>query len=316
MIKLSDLIRFRTILNSTPIEQLRSDNKRLQMQIIDDLTHLNIDYRNYATRIGEIFEDINTKLKQVETMIEVFKDDHEKEIRTKDQEYHRLSRKIYLEQDQDTSEYILDRTSKNAFVIQDEYFEFFSNRLTHYVDWRFAGLQFRPASGVITEHLKGLDPLYLVDTHPDLFSEVKKLWDPAYQRRLRYYTVQSNAPEPLVNLPKNQFSCIVAYDFFNYMPLHIVEKYFRDCYNLLTFGGGLTFTYNNCDEQAGTLNVENGFACWQPKRKIIELLENIGFQVVFAGDYLGSLNWLEVVKLGQLKSIRGCQTLAEIRSLG
>lgn len=316
MIKQSLLVRFLSVLKRNKITEMRGAVDTYATEIKNDLDIIDFDFRDSKAQIQALLDRVEDDLKRVEDYIMDFKTDLADQISRYHNEYEIVSQEIYQSQWNDTPEYILERTAQNAFVEQEDYFNFFCNRMAHYVDWRFAGMQFRPAGGHITDQIKGLDPLYLVDHHRDLFEEVKKEWHPAYQRRLRYYTVEDTDDNPLEAFPVNQFSCIIAYDFFNYKPMDLIQKYLKACFELLAPGGGIIFTYNDCDQSHGVINVEHKWACYQPKHKMIEMIKELGYEVVFTGDYLANLSWIEAKKPGKLTSIRGGQTVAQIQSLG
>ncbi len=176
-------------------------------------------------------------------------------------------------------------------------------------------MEIRPAHGEISQHLVACDPLYLVDTDPELFKHVKKMWNPEYQRRLRYYTVSESDRRIFHQLPQFQFGLIVAVDFFNFRPLDLIERYLLEIYQLLRPGGMVIFTYNNCDYPIGVDNFENSYYCYTPGRHVKAMAEKIGFRVAASFDLENNVSWLELQKQGTKSSLRGGQTLGRISSI-
>ena len=184
-----------------------------------------------------------------------------------------------------------------------------------YQNWKFPGLEIRPAYGEITDYIKGCDPLYLMDTDDNLFLEVKKNWNNIYQCRLRYYTFQESRNQPLHQLPDNQFGFICSVDYFNFKPMSIIKNMLKQFYLKLRPGGVAVFTYNNCDLPYAIRNVENKFNCYTPGTAVIAYASEIGFEILKNVDRLENISWLEIKKPGEITSIKGGQTLGEILSL-
>jgi SAM-dependent methyltransferase len=222
---------------------------------------------------------------------------------------------VYQEGINDSADYILDRHNFKKLLYQQETLDFFSGRIRDLGHWKWPAMEIRPAHGEISQHLVACDPLYLVDTDPELFKHVKKMWNPEYQRRLRYYTVSESDRRIFHQLPQFQFGLIVAVDFFNFRPLDLIERYLLEIYQLLRPGGMVIFTYNNCDYPIGVDNFENSYYCYTPGRHVKAMAEKIGFRVAASFDLENNVSWLELQKQGTKSSLRGGQTLGRISSI-
>lgn len=257
---------------------------------------------------------IHHEANSLEHVVNEYRDLLLKEIQQQEQDYYKKSEDIYRDFVYDTPDYIMQR-SKNSLSFQhEEINELFDSRLSVYNRWEFPGMELRPAFGNKTEIIKGCDPLYLVDVDPELFREVKHKWTESYQRRLRYYTVSDSSTQPLDQFPNNQYGLILAVDYFNFKTLEVIQRYLRDGFNKLRPGGTFMFTYNNCDQVYGAKNVENKFCCYTPGSQIVKIAEDIGYKVQFSYENdLENVSWLEIQKPGELTTLRGGQTLGEIK---
>jgi SAM-dependent methyltransferase len=113
-------------------------------------------------------------------------------------------------------------------------------------------------------------------------------------------------------LPQNQFGLIFAYNYFNYRPIEVIRRYFKEIFLLLRPGGTLLMTYNNCDRAQGVGLVEHSFMCYTPLSHLCRSAEDIGFEFTFNHNGQGDLSWAEFHKPGDITSLRGGQTLAKI----
>jgi predicted methyltransferase len=158
-----------------------------------------------------------------------------------------------------------------------------------------------------------MDPLYVVDQHQDLLKPAVEKWTSDYQRRLRQYVINDyTCQRPLQELPDNQFGLIFAYNFLNYKPIEVIERYLQDFFAKLRPGGVAMFTFNNCDLPQGMGLAEKHFMCYTPGRRVQQIADKIGFENVYDQRGPNNISWFEIKKPGEIYSLRGGQTLAKI----
>ena len=113
-------------------------------------------------------------------------------------------------------------------------------------------------------------------------------------------------------LPGNQFGLCLAFNFFEFTPIEVIEQYLTAIFNKLRPGGVLAMTFNDCDRAHCVALVEKNFCFYTPGRRVKDIARSIGYRQMFEWTDAGNLTWLELRKPGELKSIRGGQTLAKI----
>ncbi len=166
---------------------------------------------------------------------------------------------------------------------------------------------------MLVEDMVPMDPLYLVDHDQELINVAMHPFTPEYQRRLRPYVINDWKDTKIFSaLPKNQFGLVFAYNYFNWKPIEIIEKFLVEIYQLLRPGGTLVFTYNECDKWHGVGAVEHAWMCYTPGSRIQSTAKNLGYKII--EQYIGSgdIAWFEMRKPGQIQSFRGGQVLARI----
>lgn len=288
----TELENFKTSLNGQDIdfENLKEQMATDQKNILAGLDSLESNLKDYRKLLNEFFDSIEGP-------------------------YYAKSMQIYQEGLRDPAEYILDRYTFKKLLYEPETAEFFINRIKMYTDWKYPAMEIRPALGEITDFLVACDPLYLVDLDPEMFKVVKQKWNPGYQSRLRYYTIDETQPKMFHQLPATQFGLVVAVDFFNFRPFEIIEPYLKQIFHVLRPGGTAVFTYNNCDHPIGVDNFENSYYCYTPGHEMKALCERIGFKVTASFDLDNNVSWLEIRRPGTLSSLRGGQTLGKILNI-
>lgn len=209
----------------------------------------------------------------------------------------------------DTPDWIL----KRRLPITDDAIIGLQGRLKLYTDWRLPGMIIRPGLEKFIEELVPLDPLYLVDHDQALLDPAMNRFTPEYHRRLRPYVVKELPGKPILEkLPQGQFGLIFAYNFFNFKPIEVVERWLSECYTLLRPGGVMIFTFNDCDYDTCIRSAEQHFQTFTPGRRIKTAIFKAGFEINYEWMKGAEASWLEVKKPGEITSLRGGQSLAKI----
>nr|NDG05820.1 hypothetical protein [Oxalobacteraceae bacterium] len=210
----------------------------------------------------------------------------------------------------ESSQYRLDR----RLAVDPDSQEQLEGWLLRAADWRWPGLILGPGRDRWIDHLVALDPLYIADLRADLLTPAISGFDPQYQRRLRAYVINDTGTAPiLADLPQSQMGWVLAWNYFNYRPLEMIDRYLGELWRLMRPGGRLLFTFNDCDYAHGVGLVEQGhFMCYTPGHMIVERAQSHGWEVEQRHRGLNDVQWLVLRYPGQINSLRGAQCLAKI----
>ena len=190
-----------------------------------------------------------------------------------------------------------------------------STRISQYTSWQHPVLEIGPGDGKWTHHLVAGDPLYLIDIHREFLDSSIKQFREEYRKKIRLYQTGINVFKTdvdLSELPKKQFGFIFAWNVFDYFPMGFIEEYLRQGFELLKPGGIMMFSYNDCEKKLCAELAETKFKSWMPKWKLLEMIKSIGFEVITFESKEELVNWVEIKKPGELKSIRASQPLATV----
>ncbi len=303
------------MVDNLSIKHIYDDLFSLLNHVSTDLDVQNIDFDNLKHKISDNRSQIFSKLDEIDDDLKKFKLHLAEFVTGIEKPYYAKSQTIYQEGLNDSTDYLLDRYNFKKLLYQKETAEFFVSRIKTHASWKWPAVEIRPAYGEITDNLIASDPLYLVDTHEDMFKHVKSKWTPEYQRRLRYYVIDEKSKRMFSQLPQTQIGLMVSVDYMNFRPLDLIEKYLKEIFLLLRPGGMAIFTYNNCDYPIGVDNFENSYYCYTPGREIKTICERIGFRIAASFDLENNVSWLEIQKPGRLSTLRGGQTLGKIMTI-
>lgn len=187
------------------------------------------------------------------------------------------------------------------------------SRIQMYADWRYPAMIIRPGIENFIDDMVSYDPLYVVDVNYDLIGKSVNRFNRLYQTRLRPIIIDEDlSQEILQKIPNNQFGMCLVYNFFNHRTIEHVKKYLEEIYQKLRPGGILIMTFNDCDRVPGVVMVEDKLACYTPGTLITQMAKNIGYNQFYTWNQGLALTYLELKKPGELNSLRGGQTLAQI----
>jgi len=308
--KLSDYVAFLNLLDTVDVSEHRVEAIRQLVNILQSITQYQTQVDNYSQRLQDDFLVIRSGIDQFSQTVVELKQHLQHHIAQNEPAYIQNSIRIYQsEMIHETPEYILNR----RLAMDQEDHDWLINRLRLLGDWRFPAICIRPGGEEHVKVMVPLDPLYVLDQSYELLTPAVSQFDPQYQRRLRQYIIDDYQSKDILELlPNNQFAVVFAYNFFNYKPLHVIERYLREIFVKLRPGGTAIISYNNCDHAHGVRLAEHNFMAYTPLRLLRPVINNIGYVNVNNRHCGGDTDILEISKPGELQSIRGGQTMAKI----
>lgn len=325
---LKELVKYRNLL-----ESILADNE-VNQPVFHELAKFNskinsakIDFKDIKQNMFSTQEKLQENLHDLYTDLNRFIDELNKQIANHEPSYHKKSEKIWLADSKKSMETKEHSYNYGHLFINPPYQkaeesipkQAFVGAMLKYVNFKWPGLEIGPITGELTKNLVSLDPLYLGDNSKDRFSKIKQLWNPQYQRRLRYYVFNDSAENPLRALPANQLGFIVSVDWFNFKPQKIIHKYVKSAFDILSPGGVMLFTYNNCNYPKAIDKVDEMHYTYTNGHTLKEFCKSAGFEIVSSYDGEKEIDWyvswLEIKKPGELTSLRGGQNVALINKL-
>jgi len=308
--KLSELVAYRTLLNDlTP-----TDTDEFVKMKLESVTNV---VNNHPIQFPALSTNLHLAQRQVTESFDIFQQELQRikqelslSISSLQPHYLAESYKLYGEMNRDSTEYILSR----RITMNTETESFIQSRVQYYSNWHHAGMIIRPATEIFVEHMVACDPLYVIDQSYDLLSPTRGKFNSVYQSRLRFYVVQENAEQLMLEqIPNGQIGFCMAFNFFHFKPFEIMRAYLTEIYQKLRPGGVMAFTFNDCDRAGAVKNAENFFMCYTPGSMLQSLCESLGFVMRHRYDVDAATTWMELEKPGIKPSLRGGQALAELK---
>ena len=309
--KLSELVAYRELLEEM---QVKIDPHIIR-DALDPVLHVvsthNNQFPSVLTELQRTRHSAQTSLTEFMGQFNVLIDRVVDQIAALEPAYLAASYRLYEEgSEYDSAEHILDR----RFGTSDEITQYIQSRVQAHSHWKHAGMIIRPGRESWIEHMVACDPLYVIDTHHDLFAPAKQKFSELYRSRLRFLAMQESSEHTMLDdLPDNQFGFCLAYNFFHYKPFEIMRGYLSEIYAKLRPGGVLAFTFNDGDRRGAVDLAERNMNCYTPGRLVTGICENLGFEIEQKHIISAAATWIELRKPGIKSSLRGGQALAELK---
>jgi hypothetical protein len=308
--KLSELVSYRNQLN-----RLNTDDARTQTDLsIHSIKHLvnskDFDASNIKQRVQLQYDELRQKFDEFDSLIEDARAEAQQEIDVKEQFWLEETQRLYSqEMVNDSNEHILNRRP----ILLPEHDNIIRARIKNFSNYLYPAMIIRPGLEAFIQDMVSFDPLYLIDQNQEMLFPSILQFPEQYQKRLRPYTVnESNGEDILWQLPSNQFAMCLAYNFFDFKPLPVIEQWLTDIYTKLRPGGRLMMTFNDCDNEKAVRLAENYYACYTPGRMLRSIAQAIGYEIHFVWNDNVPTTWIELQKPGLLTGLRGGQSLAKI----
>jgi hypothetical protein len=308
--KLSQVVAYLNMLESSNMDPAYGNITDKLDDILHAVKNRDVQYHSTTAELDERLSEVKHSISKFDQSLQTLKQQLKNDVDRLAPEYYAESRKRY-EQEMcfETVEHLINR----KLSIEFNNHERLRNAIKTYTDWRLPGMVLGSRQETFVEDMVPMDPLYLVDHNQELLNAAMKPFTQEYQRRLRPYVINDwKDTEILAAIPTNQFGLVFAYNYFNWKPIEIIERFLIEIYQKLRPGGALIFTYNECDNWYGVGAVENAWMCYTPGSRIQTIARNLGYKIINQCTGAGDIAWFEMRKPGEIRSLRGGQVLARV----
>lgn len=309
---LSDLINYRNRLEELSAGPIWEVSNTEFLKVFDIVKQSLIPVGPVVDELDSVHKNIYAEYEHFDRILTQHKDKINKILDEQGQPWFMESTKRYFfDREHQSDDWYLQRKSSIPQADKD----FYISRLQTYSSWKYPGLIFRPGLHNLVQHMVCYDPLYLVDKTDNLLFPCQLEFPEQYRRRLRPVVIDEHSETSLDALPDNQFGVVLAYDYFNFLPMYVIERLLQQVYLKLRPGGTVCFTFNDCETDKAMQLVENYRASYTPGRALKYQIKAMGYEIVFEYNNQGPTTWMELKKPGQLKSIRGGQIMSQVKPL-
>jgi SAM-dependent methyltransferase len=318
MADLATLVEHRNSLKEIIPKLSIDDTVYSKSQLIESLTS-RFDINKYYEciyRIRSIYSDIDQKNKDIIAEVS----------RIIDSIDHNISN--ILESKNVSSDVFKESTIISLLPTNETIRTIFNNKISKISQVRYPGFQintrFFPPAEINPSNIDSWislmvasDPLYLMGPSIEILQESLQSFPEIYQKRVRLYEL--NDKRDLSMLPQTQFNLIFCWDFFNHLPVDVIDFYLQQMMRLLRPGGTLLFTYNNCDLVMSARLVDRNSASWCTPLLLEKIYSKYGFELIESNDIISDdvnvshVSWVELKRPGNLTTSKISQASGVVR---
>lgn len=309
--KLSELVSYLNQLNRLHVNEARTKTDFDINAVKHLINSKTFDPNSIVQQLDNTHQQIQKDFDVFVGLIEQAKQEAIQEIGLREQFWLDETFKLYNEaMVNDSDEHILNRRPS----ITPEHDTIIRARIRNFSNNLHPGMIIRPGLETFIQDMVSFDPLYLVDQSEAMLWPSTFEFPEQYRRRLRPYVVdERDLSAPILqNLPNDQFAICLAYNFFNFKPMPVIERWLEEIFAKLKPGGRLMMTFNDCDNEKAVRLAEQYYACYTPGRMVKAVAERIGYEIYFIWNDKVPSTWIELQKPGTLATLRGGQALAKI----
>lgn len=309
--KLSELVAYRNQLNRLHVNDVKAKTDTDLNRIKHLISGKEFDPNNLQQQLKLQHDEIHQGFDKFVALVDQAKAEAEQEINLKEQYWLTETARLYeQEMVNDSDEHILNRRP----VLSSEHDAIIRARIKNFSNSLHPGMIVRPGLETFIQDMVSFDPLYLVDQNENmLFPSMVEFTD-QYRRRLRPCVVneRDQSMPILQRLPDGQFAMCLIYNYFEFKPMAVIERWLQELFVKLKPGGRVMMTFNDCDNEKAVRLAENYYACYTPGRLVKAAAARIGYEIYFVWNDNVPTTWLELQKPGTLTTLRGGQALAKI----
>jgi SAM-dependent methyltransferase len=309
---LSDLVHAKKYLDKINATQVNASLSNLQKDLDIAGVSLNVDFLNLIQEVNTNIVALTDQLVQIDSDIQAIKNKLNLDITNLSAPYKIEGNTVGSVRNVCDTTVDIVREFRQKIFTDDVNYELISS-IRNNTSPIYPSLDLMCGDGYWTKYMVGADPLYIVDMHPEFIESTLSQFPEAYQRRLRPYLMKYDnfEKDDLSLLPQNQFGFVLAINVFDFFTLDRIHNYLQQIFNLMRPGGKLLFTYNNCEESNNARFVETGFKGWATKTDLEDFCKTINFEILKSISR-SNINWLEIKKPGELKTVKTHQAMGEI----
>lgn len=309
--KLSELVAYRNNLIRLHFDEAKTATDLDLSRIKHLVGNKEFDPNNIKKQMQDTHSKIHECFSQFGALIEQAQQEAQQEIDIKEKYWLDETYRLYSqEMVNDSSEHILNRRPS----LGAEHDSIIRARIKNFSNNLHPAMIIRPGLETFVQHMVSFDPLYLIDQSDDMLFPCTVEFPDQYRRRLRPVVVneRDTAMPILGRLPDSQFSMCLAYNFFEFKPMPVIERWLEEIFAKLKPGGRLMMTFNDCDNEKAVRLAENYYACYTPGRLLKSAATRIGYEIYFIWNDNVPTTWIELQKPGTLSTVRGGQALAKV----
>jgi len=157
-------------------------------------------------------------------------------------------------------------------------------------------LQIGPGYGHLTLHLRPWRRIFILDVLINVFSKIKKKFNPKHHLFLKFFTTERTACD---DIPNNSMAFVFSWDTFPFFTLKHIDEYLNDIHRVMLPGGYGFIHYADCNQEADLHEANRGYWNFNTKEEFSKLLVKNKFEILEMSQFKPLANYVIFKKPGK-----------------
>ena len=174
-------------------------------------------------------------------------------------------------------------------MIQTKIFQFSKTNL-------YNSLEIGPGTGMFSKEFRAWRLNFFVDVLQGLDQKIRRRFNPAAQKNLRFYTTDRTACD---QIPTGSCNFVFSWDTFVFFTQQHIKEYLRDIKRVLIDGGYCFIQYADCHYDIDLREAKRGYWNYNTKTAMTKIIEDEGYEVVEMNMFRPGANYAIFRKPGK-----------------
>jgi len=190
----------------------------------------------------------------------------------------------------------LEQKRKNPVVdqflrrmVQTKIFQFSKTNL-------YNSLEIGPGTGMFSKDFRAWRLNFFVDILAGLDKKIRRLFNPAAQKHLRFYNTDRTS---CAQIPSGSCNFVFSWDTFVFFTQQHIKEYLKDIKRVLIEGGYVFIQYSDCHYDHDFNLAKRGYWNYNTKTAMTKIIEDEGYEVVEMNMFRPGANYAIFRKPGK-----------------
>ena len=174
-------------------------------------------------------------------------------------------------------------------MVQTKIFQFAKTNL-------YNSLEIGPGSGMFSKEFRAWRLNYFVDPLLEVQEKIRRRFNPAAQKHLRFYTTDRTACD---QIPTGSCNFVFSWDTFVYFTQAHIKQYIHDIKRVLIDGGYVFIQYADCHYDLDLSHAKRGYWNYNTKTAMTKIILDEGYEVVEMNMFRPGANYAIFRKPGK-----------------
>ena len=160
----------------------------------------------------------------------------------------------------------------------------------------YNSLEIGPGTGMFSKEFRSWRLNYFLDILPELERKIKRRFNPAGQKYLKFYTTDRTE---CLGIPQNSCNFVFSWDTFVFFTQNHIQQYLHDIKRVLIPGGYVFIQYADCHFDYDLHQAKRGYWNYNTKTAMKKIIKEEGYEIIEMLQFKPGANYTIFKKPGK-----------------